>query len=124
MDQNERQSLARETMRILNDWQVPPELQVILLGLPENTKPRALNRFRAGEDIFAEDEQTLKRLSCIIGMSQALQSAFPHNPDMARYWATSPSRFLGDRTPLDIMVSHGLEGMQNLLDQLNGDHSW
>jgi hypothetical protein len=111
-------------MRILNDWQVPPELQVILLGLPENTKPRALNRFRAGEDIFAEDEQTLKRLSCIIGMSQALQSAFPHNPDMARYWATSPSRFLGDRTPLDIMVSHGLEGMQNLLDQLNGDHSW
>ncbi|MGD8514690.1 MAG: DUF2384 domain-containing protein [Granulosicoccaceae bacterium] len=124
MDQNERQSLARETMRILNDWQVPPELQVILLGLPENTKPRALNRYRAGEDIFAEDEQTLKRLSCIIGMSQALQSAFPHNPDMARYWATSPSRFLGDRTPLDIMVSHGLEGMQNLLDQLNGDHSW
>jgi uncharacterized protein (DUF2384 family) len=124
MEQNDRQSLARETMRILDDWHIPPELQVILLGLPENTKPRMLNRYRVGDDVFAEDEETLRRLSCIINISQALNSAFPHNPDMANYWATSPSRFLGDRTPLDIMVSEGLEGMQTMLDHLNGDYSW
>lgn len=124
MQHDERQSLTRETMRILNDWRVPAELQAILLGLPEDTRPRALNRYSSGEALFSDNEETLRRLACIFGIQQALNSAFPHNPDMANYWATSSNIYFGNRTPLDIMVAHGLEGMQNILDHLNGEQGW
>ena len=124
MNHEELASLARETLRILNDWGIPPELQVVLLGMPEGTKPRSLNRYRSGGDAFPDDPELLQRVSCILAISKALQTMFPHSGSMADLWVTTESAYFNSHSPLEIMLEHGLNGMQNVSHHLSNNDGW
>jgi hypothetical protein len=122
-DQDHRAELARLVMQILDEWEVEPEDQPKLLGLPDKTRVRALNRYRQG-DPLPEDATTEQRLSCLLSIHKALLTVLPHNTAMVRYWVTSPNPRFANRTPLEVMLTDGLAGMKQVVEVLTGRGEW
>jgi hypothetical protein len=118
-----RASLAQTVMEVLDRWGVPPAQQLELLGLPAGTRPRTLIRYRNGEP-FPDDETIMRRASGILGINHALQNVYPHSSIAADHWVTSPNPRYNGSTPLSIMLSQGLPGMDRLVDQLSGTGDW
>ena len=87
------------------------------------SRARALNRYRKGEPL-PDDEATERRISCLLSIQKALQTVLPHNAAMARYWVTSPNPFLGNQTPLVVMLREGLAGMERVVDILHHRGEW
>jgi hypothetical protein len=123
MEEQNHKDLGLTLLRVLSDWGVEPEHQVILLGLPEGTKPRALQRYRSGEPLPSADDFT-QRAHYILAIQNAVDSMYPHNAAAANYWVTTPTYFFGNRSPLEVMLHHGLEGMQRVINHLNGIDDW
>ncbi|MGD8939075.1 MAG: hypothetical protein PVJ72_06830, partial [Gammaproteobacteria bacterium] len=125
-DQSEHEQqidLTKTLLSVFNNWNIDPRDQIALLGLPEDTKPRMLNRFRAGMDI-PNNPQFLQRAHYILSISNAVDSLFPHNATAANYWVTTHSESFAKKSPLDIMLIHGVEGMEYILNLLNGEDEW
>ncbi len=123
MSSDEQSELAQIVMQVLDEWGVEPEDRVILLGLPDKTPVRALNRYRKGT-AFAGDEETQQRLSHLLNIYRLVRTILPHNAAMASYWITSPNPYFSERTPLQVMLESGLEGMEQVLRHLNGSGGW
>jgi hypothetical protein len=123
MDVEYRADLARTLLRILDNWGLTGEQQVSLLGLPEGTPARAINKFAYGTP-FPDDYESLQRANYLLAIQNAVESLFPHNTTAANYWMTTPSHYFVNHTPLDIMLSEGVEGMQRVLNYLNGVEDW
>ncbi len=110
-------------MQVLDEWGVEPEDRVVLLGLPDKTPARALNRYRKGA-AFADDEETRQRLSHLLNIYRLVRTILPHNAAMASYWITSPNPYFNERTPLQVMLNSGLDGMEQVVRHLNGSGGW
>jgi hypothetical protein len=124
LSEHEQQiDLTKILLTVFNSWKLEPRDQIALLGLPEDTKPRTLNRFRAGMETPA-NPQFLQRAHFILAISNAISSLYPHNATAANYWVTTHSESFGNKSPLDIMLIHGLEGMEYILNLLNGEDKW
>lgn len=123
MDQQRRVQLAQTVMGVLNEWHVPPEAQCALLGFPEGTKSRKLNQFRNGT-AFPEDRAMLLRAHYILSIQNAVGSMYPHNTEVGNYWVTTPNPFFNERTPLQVMLDSGVEGMETVVHHLNGTGDW
>ena len=119
---NESSLLLSEVLRILDNWNIEHSAQLQLLDLPD-MHPRMLKRMRRGDGRLEEDSGQLERIRCVFEINDTLQTMFPHNADMADYWVTTPNVHLQERSPLDIMLAHGHDGMQTIADQLSGQ-SW
>jgi uncharacterized protein (DUF2384 family) len=119
---NDSPSLLSEALRILDKWRIEHSAQLQLLDLPD-MHPRMLKRVRRGDGKVEEDQGLLQRIRNIFEIHHTLQTMFPHNGDMADYWVTTPNVHLQERSPLDIMLAHGQDGMQTVADQLAGQ-SW
>ena len=120
LEPGQRDNVVRAVFHILNEWHTSPEQQAVLLGLPQDTRIRALNRYRAGQ-AFPEEVDFLERAELLFSIVSAVNSIHPHNPHAANLWISTGNMFLGDRSPLDIMLARGLSGMQSVLDHLNGE---
>lgn len=123
MDQQRRVQLAQTVMGVLNGWGVPTDAQCVLLGLPEGTKARKLNQFRSGT-AFPEDNAMLLRAHYILSIQNAVESMYPHNTEVGNYWVTTPNAFFNERTPLQVMLDSGVEGMETVVAHLNGTGDW
>ena len=123
MESERRADLSRTILTVLRNWGVSPEDQIKLLGLPDGTRTRVLNRFRGGEP-FPEDHDSLMRANYLLSIQNAVTSLFPHNTQAADYWMTTPSHYFAEATPLDIMLNEDLEGMRRVLNYLNGIEDW
>jgi hypothetical protein len=117
------QDVIQTVVGVLRDWGVEAEQQVILLGLPEDTRARTLKHYLTGKPFPAENT-FLQRAHYILAIQNAVSSLYPHNPHAANFWVTTDNFFFGEKTPLDLMLSHGLEGMSRVLDHLNGIDDW
>lgn len=115
--------LTKTLLTVFTDWGLGASDQIALLGLPQETKARALGRFRAGMEVPA-GAQFLQRAHYILAISNAINSLFPHNITAANYWITTRSENFGNRSPLDVMLTHDLEGMEYILNLLNGENQW
>jgi uncharacterized protein (DUF2384 family) len=122
-DQEHLSELTAVVLRLLDDWGIAPEDQPALLGLPAGTRPRALQRYRLGTPL-PQDRETLERLSHLLNIERAVRTAFPHNVSMARFWITTPHPLFEDRTPLQVMLAEGLEGMVQIVSYLHGRGDW
>ena len=123
MSSDDESDLAQIVMQVLDEWGVEPGERVILLGLPENTPARALNRYRKGT-AFANDEETQQRLSHLLSIHRLVRTILPHNAAMASYWITSPNPYFNELTPLQVMLKYGLEGMERVVKHLNCSGDW
>lgn len=116
---DDRAEIFRALLGIMNDWHVNPRAQIVLLGLPEDTKPRGLHRYRMGHAL-PDEKDFVTRAELIITINNAINTLYPHNPDAANYWVTTENFYFGDKTPLQVMLEKGAEGMKSVLDHLNG----
>ena len=120
---DQQKDITKTLLSLFNSWDLDAKDQIALLGLPAETKPRTLNQYRAGMAI-PEGEQFLPRAHYLLAISNAVDSIFPHNSAAANFWVTTPSEYFGNKTPLDIMLLNGVEGMRYLLNLLNGHDDW
>jgi hypothetical protein len=121
--EQERTHFAEAVMAVLDEWGVDAEARVVLLGLPDDTKPRALAKFRRGTAL-PDDERVMVRIGHLLSINQSLGFTFPHNPAMAKYWVSTPNRRFGDRTPLSVMLDEGLAGLESVARHLDNSEEW
>lgn len=119
---DERAQIARAVMRAMDAWGVAPEQQVLLLGF-DDMRPRKLHRYRAGEP-FPQDEALLLRAHYLLTIHNAVESMYPHSTQTGHLWVTTPNPLFSEKTPLEIMLEHGVEGMRRLVSHLNGTSDW
>ena len=121
---NDTPSLLSEALRILDRWRVDHAAQLGLLGMPDDMHPRMLRRARNGDSTLSEDSDLLTRIRSIFEIHNTLEKMFPHNLQMADYWVTTPNRQLQERSPLELMLANGLDGMQTVTQQLVSADHW
>jgi len=117
-DPAERKDLIQTIFQILNDWKVDLDLQVLLVGLPAETKSRELTKIKNGK-AFPDENDFMLRAVEIISISKALQLAFPSNRTLSDLWVTTSTYTFADRAPLEVMLA-GLEGMKEVHLHLRG----
>jgi uncharacterized protein (DUF2384 family) len=112
--------LTTVVLQVLDDWGLQGEEQAALLGLALTVR-----RGRARLDLpLSPDRQTLQRLSYVLQIERAVRTAFPHNVSMARYWVTTPHPLFEGRSPLQVMLAGGLEGMEQIVSYLTCTGEW
>ena len=147
-DSADQVELTGVVMRLLDDWGVdwtnlfmactllllhpvwnrvflntPLPLYLVLLGLPAHTRRRGLRRYTQGVAL-PEDRDSLERLSYLLAIERSVRTAFPHSPSMAHLWITTPSHHFAGRTPLEVMLSDGVGGMETVARFLTCTEDW
>ncbi len=122
-DSADQVELTGVVMRLLDDWGVDWPDQAVLLGLPAHTRRRGLRRYTQGVAL-PEDRDSLERLSYLLAIERSVRTAFPHSPSMAHLWITTPSHHFAGRTPLEVMLSDGVGGMETVARFLTCTEDW
>lgn len=123
LSDSERTQLGQVVTEIINNWGLDDGLQIVLLGLPEETKPRQLTRFRHGQQPLPQDDELLSRAKHILGIQQSLEIMFPLNKNMPLFWLQNRNRSLRG-IPLAIMLESGLIGMERVWRTLDCTQNW
>ena len=119
MSLEQRRELTHAVLAVMSRWGLDREHQLILLGLPADTRPRVLRRFQNGEPL-PPDPKIMERVACLLQVEQALQPLFPHNPILADLWVTTPSPHFSNCAPIAALLDEGLPAMRALVAYLNG----
>ncbi|MDH5547131.1 MAG: MbcA/ParS/Xre antitoxin family protein [Gammaproteobacteria bacterium] len=126
MDQltdEEKIELARFIMRLLGSWEIPPEGQIRLLGLPEKTRTRHLSQYRK-ETPFPEEKHIYERVMHFMGIADALRTSYPHNASMGPIWMNQVHRRFNGRTPVQAMLEDDLHGIIAVRSHLDCAFDW
>jgi len=118
-----RKDMARVVVQVMGDWGLSARDQAALLGARDNTPGPLIKRFEAGLEERAE-AQLLQRISALLTIHKALTQMHPQSVEMADYWVTTPHPYFNDRPPLDVMLREGPDGMQRVVEHLNGRGEW
>jgi uncharacterized protein (DUF2384 family) len=119
--QHERLALTRKALQVLAAWGVEPMDQCRLLGLPDKDAGRRFRRYRLGSP-FPDEPEIWRRVALLLKLHNALNQVFPHSTLSADLWVTTPRVKFGNRTPLDLMLADGIEGIRRVersLDNLD-----
>jgi hypothetical protein len=122
LSDEERIRLAELVMSIFEEWHLDPVQQLSLLGLPEDTKPRELTRYRRGTP-FPQEEALLTRAKHVLGIQESLHVVFPLNPQMPIFWLNNRNRYF-KAAPLHVMLEEGLPGMNRVWRHLDCTVNW
>lgn len=122
LSDEERIRLAELVMSIFDEWHLDPAQQLSLLGLPEDTKPRELTRYRRGTP-FPQEEALLARAKHVLGIQESLHVVFPLNPQMPIFWLNNRNRYF-KMAPLHVMLDEGLPGMNRVWRHLDCTVNW
>lgn len=118
-----RTVLSRLAIHILDEWEVSEKDKIKILGLPGDTKPRALERYRHNMPL-PDTPEINERLEHLFAISEALRTTFPFNYRMSLQWMHSPHRRFNQRTPLSLMTEGGLNGMISVHADLDCAYAW
>ncbi|MEJ2106807.1 MAG: DUF2384 domain-containing protein [Acidiferrobacteraceae bacterium] len=123
LSQEDRIQLSQLIFEVLEVWRVSPAEQITLLGLPEQTKPRALKRYREGTPL-PDELEIWQRVQQLAGIADALRTSFPRNPQYGGIWMHRRNRRFGDRTPLASMLEDGMSGITAVHMHLDCSYDW
>ena len=123
MTLNDQISLTTRIMEILDGWGMSSAEIISLIALPEKTPTRALRRYRENTP-FPVSPELEERLEHIIGITDALRTSYPHNPQMGKMWIRQRSKKLNNQIPLQIIVENGLEGIVEIRKHLDCSYDW
>lgn len=123
MSHEECVSLARSIMAILDDWGLNAKQLAFILDLPKGIPTRALRRYRENTP-FPQDASVYERVEHIIGIAEALRTTYPHNPPMGTLWMRQANKRFDDRSPLQKIVTEGLEGLVAVRSHLDCAYDW
>jgi hypothetical protein len=105
----QRERLSVMVCRLFDLWELDTVTQALLLGLSEGTRA-TVARYRKGQPM-SDQRDVLERVGNLLGIHKSLQLLYPHNPEMRNSWVKARNRLLDNRTPLEVMVEHGLPGI-------------
>lgn len=121
ISQQERASLARMCVRLLELWGLDRRQQAVMLGLSPRT--RSTLRNYANGTPLPDQRDILDRAGHLMGIIKSLEILFPDNPELIEAWATTPDKALGGLMPYEVVAQEGLAGLRDLrayLDYLRG----
>jgi len=119
----ERVALSRTIVELLNRWGVQSEDQVTLLGLPADTKPRALRRYYENTPLPNSPEIN-ERIDHLLGIADALRTSNPCSATADVIWLHAINHRFDNRTPLDAMIRDGLGGLLAVRTHLDCAYDW
>jgi uncharacterized protein (DUF2384 family) len=108
-DIDERSTLARMVMTLMQHWALSTDDQASLLGLASGNRA-ALAAYRRGAPVGTSRDQ-LERVGHLLAIHQNLRSLFPQNPELAYAWMSTPNRAFEHRTPVEVVRSLGFAGL-------------
>jgi len=115
--------ITKTVMNVLDTWNLTTEQYVQILGLPCQTKKRQLDKYRSLK-AFPDDVAIIKRLSHIVGISDALRTTFPRNLNMAEKWMNTNHRRFDNKTPLSVILDEGINGLCKVRSELDCTFAW
>lgn len=83
--------ITKTVMNVLDSWNLTTEQTVQVLGLSSQTKKRQLDKYRTLK-AFPKDDLIIRRLSHVVGISDALRTTFPRNVNMSEKWMKTEHR--------------------------------
>jgi hypothetical protein len=116
-------SLAGLIMSILDSWGLNGPAIMTVLNLPQGVPLRALRRYRENT-AFPHDEGVYERVDHIVGIYDALRTTYPHNPPMGLLWLRQRHQRFQGRSPLQLIVEDGLEGLLQVRIHLDCTYDW
>ena len=78
MNFEDRVTVTRAIVNMLDSWGVSAANQIILLALPAGTRPGAIRQFRKNTP-FPEDAAVMERIEHLVGIADALRTSYPRN---------------------------------------------
>lgn len=115
-------TIARNVMRLLDEWGLEGKQIIQLLALPTNTRVRHLDKFRNG-DAFPASNNTSIRIEHIVGIADALRTTFPRNSHMGFRWLRTPHRRFRNKTPMETMLQSET-GLLRVRSELDCAYAW
>ena len=115
--------ITKTVMKVLDTWNLTTEQAVQVLGLSAQTKKRQLDKYRTLK-AFPNDPIIIKRLSHIVGISDALRTTFPRNLNMAEKWMNTNHRRFDNKTPLSVILEEGIDGLCKVRSELDCTFAW
>ncbi|MBK1633618.1 DUF2384 domain-containing protein [Thiohalocapsa halophila] len=119
----ERHSMTRKVMSMLESWNLSAQDMIQLLQLPDSVKARNLARFR-DEEPFPADVNVDRRVAYLLRIEEALHTYFPRNPEMRHMWVKRGNKQFGKRAPIAVMVEDGESGLIAVLSHLDCTFAW
>lgn len=119
----DRVTLTRAIVNLLDGWGLSPANQIELLALPEGTRPGAIRQFRQGTP-FPDDARVMERIEHLIGIADALRTSYPHNAHMGSIWMNKANHRFDNRAPLVAMLEDGLGGIIAVRTNLDCAYDW
>ena len=104
-----RSTLAKMTMTLMDHWSLPTEDQAALLGIAAGNRA-ALTRYRKGEPIGSSRDQ-YERVGHLLGIHKSLRQLFPQNRHLAYRWMSTRNKAFDNRTPVDVIKDWGFAGL-------------
>ena len=115
--------ITNTVMKVLDSWNLTTEQSVSVLGLSKQTKKRQLDKYKSMR-AFPKDDLIIKRLSHIVGISDALRTTFPRNLNMAEKWLKTQHRRFDNKMPLAIILEEGINGLSKVRSELDCSFAW
>jgi hypothetical protein len=119
----ERHSMTRRVMSMLESWNLSAQDMIKLLQLPDSVKARNIVRFRE-EEAFPADATIDRRVAYLLRIEEALHTYFPRNPEMRDMWVKRGNKQFGKRAPIAVMVEDGESGLICVLSHLDCTFAW
>ena len=115
--------LASTLIAVLDDWKVSNADKIILLALPADTKPRAIQRYQQDTPL-PEDKDVQERARHLLGIAEALRLAYPRNTQGGELWLNRPCRHFNGRIPMTMMTEEGLTGITTVRMYIDCSYDW
>lgn len=119
----DRNSLGRIVVNLLDDWGLAAYQQLAVLALPDGTPTRMLRRYHEDTPL-PDDPDVMLRVEHLLGIADALRTTFPRNANIGVMWLKQPCKRLRRRRPIDILVEDGLSGLITVRTHLDCSFAW
>lgn len=117
----DRGTLARMVMTLLDHWNLSTEDQAALLGIAASNRA-ALSNYRSGKPIGTSRDQ-YDRVGHLLGIHKNLRLLFPHNRDLAYRWMSTRNKAFDNLSPVEVVKEWGFAGLlmvRGYLDHARG----
>lgn len=111
---DEMNVLTRAVVNHMDEWKISADDMLSILGMEDKAKSRHLTSYRKGAKSLPQEAEVMQRIDHIVGISDALRTTFPFSSQMRVMWLQKPHRRFQKRTPLSVMLSEGVNGLQKV----------
>jgi len=103
LSHDEQINLTLRVLAVLDDWRLNSGDKVFLLGLPDKTRTRSIQKYQQGEAL-PFNETVHEHVGHLIGIGHSLRLANPRNAASGGFWVHRPHVRFDSRTPISVML--------------------